>query len=197
MRCQRQYASFEKVYVQTSERRSSDLIAVRIPQTTTDITSVQCSAVVVREGERRLTAVEFQQLAAVPAAEEWFADIDNLRTRRAYQNDLTNFSSFIGLASVDDFRQVTRSRVLARRIDLEGRGLAGATIRRKFAALASLFDYLLDSNAVAGGNPVHSVRRPRIETNEGNTRPWAPTRPKRCSRRRMTCHRKACAFGHS
>ncbi|EFW77351.1 hypothetical protein ALQ03_200019 [Pseudomonas savastanoi pv. glycinea] len=124
---------------------------------------------VVLDEPRRLTAVEFQQLAAVPSAVEWFANLDNPRTRRAYQNDLTDFSSFIGLASADDFRQVTRSHVLAWRADLEQRGLAGATIRRKLAALASLFDHLLDNNAVAGGNPVHGVKRPRIESNEGKT----------------------------
>ncbi|KPX30777.1 Orf28, partial [Pseudomonas amygdali pv. eriobotryae] len=118
---------------------------------------------------RRLTAVEFQQLAAVPSAVEWFANLDNPRTRRAYQNDLTDFSSFVGLASADDFRQVTRSHVLAWRADLEQRGLAGATIRLKLAALASLFDHLLENNAVAGGNPVHGVKRPRIESNEGKT----------------------------
>jgi site-specific recombinase XerD len=28
---------------------------------------------------------------------------------------------------------------------------------------------LLDANAVVGGNPVHEVRRPKIETNEGKT----------------------------
>ncbi|EGH33059.1 Orf28, partial [Pseudomonas syringae pv. japonica str. M301072] len=66
---------------------------------------------VVSSDSSRLTAVEFQQLAAVPSAVEWFANLDNPRTRRAYQNDLTDFSSFIGLASADDFRQVTRSHV--------------------------------------------------------------------------------------
>ena len=60
---------------------------------TIDIKNVQDTAVQVRKGKRRLTAVEFQQLAAVPAAVEWFANIDNPRTRRAYQNDLTDFSS--------------------------------------------------------------------------------------------------------
>ena len=34
-------------------------------------------------GERRLTAAQFQHLAAVPASVEWFANIDNPRTRRA------------------------------------------------------------------------------------------------------------------
>ncbi|AAY39676.1 Phage integrase:Phage integrase, N-terminal SAM-like protein [Pseudomonas syringae pv. syringae B728a] len=124
---------------------------------------------VVSDDHRRLTAVEFQQLARVPSAVEWFANLDNPRTRRAYQNDLTDFSSFIVLASADDFRQVTRSHVLAWRADLEQRGLAGATIRRKLAALASLFDHLLENNAVVGGNPVHGVKRPRIESNEGKT----------------------------
>ncbi len=48
-------------------------------------------------GERQLNTVEFQQLAGV----EWFADIDNPRTRRAYQIDLEDFCSFVGLTGVD------------------------------------------------------------------------------------------------
>nr|WP_172693402.1 tyrosine-type recombinase/integrase [Pseudomonas fluorescens]AWH58504.1 Putative site-specific recombinase, phage integrase family [Pseudomonas fluorescens] len=120
-------------------------------------------------GERRLTSAEFQQLASVPAAVEWFANIDNPRTRRAYQNDLEDFCAFVGLTGADEFRAVTRAHVLAWRAQLESRGLAGATIRRKLAALASLFDHLLENNAVAGGNPVHGVKRPKIETNEGKT----------------------------
>ena len=120
-------------------------------------------------GVRRLNAAEFQQLASVPAAAEWFANIDNPRTRRAYQIDLADFCSFVGLTGADEFRAVTRAHVLAWRAQLETRGLAGATIRRKLAALASLFDHLLENNAVAGGNPVHGVKRPRIETNEGKT----------------------------
>lgn len=120
-------------------------------------------------GERRLTAAEFQHLGDVPAAVEWFANIDNPRTRRAYQIDLADFCSFVGLSAAEEFRAVTRAHVLAWRAQLEQRGLAGATIRRKLAALASLFDYLLEQNAVAGGNPVHGVKRPRIESNEGKT----------------------------
>lgn len=120
-------------------------------------------------GERRLSALEFQQLASVPAAAEWFANIDNPRTRRAYQGDLADFCGFVGLTGADEFRAVTRGHVLAWRAQLETRGLAGATIRRKLAALASLFDHLLENNAVAGGNPVHGVKRPRVESNEGKT----------------------------
>lgn len=134
-----------------------------------DLNSPQSTAVLLPIGERRLSALEFQQLAAVPAAMEWFANIDNPRTRRAYQNDLEDFCSFIGLTGAEEFRAVTRAHVLAWRAQLDSRGLAGATIRRKLAALASLFDHLLENNAVAGGNPVHGVKRPRIETNEGKT----------------------------
>ena len=134
-----------------------------------DLNPPQSTAVLLPAGERRLSAVEFQQLAGVPAAVEWFANIDNPRTRRAYQNDLEDFCSFVGLTGADEFRAVTRAHVLAWRAQLETRGLAGATIRRKLAALAGLFDHLLENNAVAGGNPVHGVKRPRIETNEGKT----------------------------
>lgn len=120
-------------------------------------------------GERRLTAAQFQHLAEVPAAVEWFASIDNPRTRRAYQGDLADFCSFVGLTAADEFRAVTRSHVLAWRAQLEQRGLAGATIRRKLAALASLFDHLLECNAVASGNPMHEVKRPKINSHEGKT----------------------------
>lgn len=134
-----------------------------------ELTLSRSTAVPLPAGERRLSAVEFQQLASVPAAAEWFANIDNPRTRRAYQNDLEDFCGFVGLTGADDFRAVTRAHVLAWRAQLETRGLAGATIRRKLAALASLFDHLLESNAVAGGNPVQGVKRPKIESNEGKT----------------------------
>lgn len=134
-----------------------------------DLNPPQSTAALSPAGERRLSAIEFQQLAAVPAAVEWFANIDNPRTRRAYQNDLEDFCSFVGLTGADEFRAVTRAHVLTWRAQLETRGLSGATIRRKLAAPASLLDHLLENNAVAGGNPVHGVKRPRIETNEGKT----------------------------
>ncbi|SEI60129.1 Site-specific recombinase XerD [Azotobacter beijerinckii] len=120
-------------------------------------------------GERRLTAAEFQDLARVPAAAEWFANLDNPRTRRAYRGDLEDFCAFVGLQAPEQFREVTRAHVLAWRKHLEQRGLSAATLRRKLAALTSLFDHLLECNAVAGGNPVHGVKRPRIESNEGKT----------------------------
>jgi site-specific recombinase XerD len=117
---------------------------------------------------RPLTAPEFHALAQVPPATEWFANIDNDNTRRAYRNDLTEFMRFVGIAAPDELRQVTRAHVLAWRKDLERRELAGSTLRRKLAAISSLFEYLSEANAVAH-NPVKGVRRPKVESYEGKT----------------------------
>ena len=123
---------------------------------------------VVPIGERRLTDVEFHQLAAVPAEAEWFANLDNPRTRRAYRIDLQDFMTFAGIRQPDEFRIVTRAHVLAWRKALEARALSGATIRRKLAALSSLFEYLCEKNAV-DFNPVKGAKRPKVDSNEGKT----------------------------
>jgi hypothetical protein len=57
--------------------------------------------------ERRLSAAEFQGLAKVPAATEWFANRDNSRTRRAYQADIADFCTLLSLDAPDQFRAVT------------------------------------------------------------------------------------------
>ncbi|MGH8327238.1 MAG: tyrosine-type recombinase/integrase [Steroidobacteraceae bacterium] len=117
---------------------------------------------------RTLTAPEFHQLAKVPPAAEWFANIDNSNTHRAYRNDLGEFMTFVGIVSPEELRLVTRAHVLAWRKDLEHRELTAGTIRRKLAALSSLFEYLSDANAVTH-NPVKGVRRPKVESYEGKT----------------------------
>jgi hypothetical protein len=47
---------------------------------------------------------------------------------------------FVGIEQLEEFRIVTRSHIIAWRKRLEARELAGATIRRKLAALSSLFE---------------------------------------------------------
>lgn len=117
---------------------------------------------------RALTASEFQRLADVPPEAQWFANLTSPQTRRAYQNDLAGFMRFTGIVKPEEFRLVTRSHVLAWRADLEKQLLSGATIRRKLAALASLYDYLCECNAVLH-NPVKGVKRPAVDTLEGKT----------------------------
>ncbi len=115
-----------------------------------------------------LSRAEFAQLAAVPPEVEWFANLGNPRTRRAYMIDLRDFMDFVGIRRPEEFRTVSRSHVIAWRKSLEGRALGGATIRRKLAALSSLFEYLCERNAVTH-NPVKGVKRPQVETYEGKT----------------------------
>jgi integrase/recombinase XerD len=115
-----------------------------------------------------LTATQFHQLAGVPPALTWFANIDNPQTRRAYQNDLTEFMAFTGIDQPEQFRIVTRAHLLVWRSELEARTLSGATIRRKLAALSSLFDYLCEVNAVIS-NPVKGVKRPKMASQEAKT----------------------------
>ncbi|EPN31079.1 hypothetical protein BB779_24575 (plasmid) [Pseudomonas viridiflava] len=52
-----------------------------------------------------------QQPATPIAAADWLANIDNPRTRRAYQNDLEDFCSVVGMAN-EELGMVTRSHIL-------------------------------------------------------------------------------------
>lgn len=115
-----------------------------------------------------LTAAQFQGLSEMPPELEWFASIESEHTKRAYRNDLQGFMRFTGIVEPVDFRIVTRAHVLAWRRTLEEQGLAGATIRRKLAALASLYEFLCERNAVTH-NPVKGVKRPKVDTYEGKT----------------------------
>jgi integrase/recombinase XerD len=117
---------------------------------------------------RLLTAERFQRLAEVPPEIEWFANLGNPSTRRAYENAIQDFMRFTGIARPEEFRAVTRAHVIAWRDDLARRALSGMTVRHRLAALSSLFEYLCEKNAVTH-NPVKGVKRPKVETYEGKT----------------------------
>ncbi len=118
--------------------------------------------------ERLLTAAEFRRLADVPPEAEWFANITNPNSKRAYKKAIGDFVRFAGVEHPEEFRTVTRAHVIAWRDDLARRGLGGATLRHRLAALSSLFAYLCDRNTVTH-NPVKGVKRPRAESGEGRT----------------------------
>lgn len=86
---------------------------------------------------RALTSAEFSRLADVPPETEWFANIDNPHTRRAYRNDLNEFMNFTGIRTPIELRLITRAHVIAWRTDLDRRQLAPGSIRRKLSALSS------------------------------------------------------------
>ena len=112
--------------------------------------------VLVVSGGRLLTDVRFQALVDVPPELEWFANISNKSTRRAYENALKDFMGFIGISQPGEFREVTRSHVIAWRDDLASRGLSSQTLRHRLAALSSLFEHLCNANTVTH-NPVKGV----------------------------------------
>jgi len=117
---------------------------------------------------RMLTAAEFHRLADVPPEVEWFANLSNASTRRAYENAVRDFMRFTGIEQPKEFRTVTRAHIIAWRDDLAGRTLGGSTIRHRLASLASLFEYLCEKNAVTH-NPVKGVERPKTESGKGKT----------------------------
>jgi len=130
----------------------------------------------IRNGERLLTNAEFTALADVPPEVEWFANIVNPNSRRAYRNDLLHFMRFTGIVRPEEFRLVSRAHVIAWRKTLEP--LAPASVRRKLSALSALFDFLCESNAVTH-NPVKGVKRPAQGANEGKTPALSDAQAKR------------------
>ena len=60
-----------------------------------------------------LTADQFQHVADVPPEIEWFVNLANKATRRAYGNALQDFMQFTGIVRPDEFRSVTRAHVIA------------------------------------------------------------------------------------
>ena len=117
---------------------------------------------------RLLTSAEFSKLKDVPPETEWFANIESPGTRRIYKVDLRDFMRFTGIEAPEEFRIITRAHVIAYRDELIRRGLQGATIRRKLAALSSLYEYLCNRNTVSM-NPVKGVSRPKVDSYEGKT----------------------------
>ena len=116
----------------------------------------------------QLTTIQFQDLAAIPPELEWFANLTNVNTWRAYQQDIKDFMAYAGVRQPEQFREITRAHVIAWRQQLTRQGLANDTIRRKLAALSSLYAYLCDRHAGLH-NPVLGVKRPRSMNREGVT----------------------------
>jgi Tfp pilus assembly protein PilN len=75
-----------------------------------------------------LTPAQFEQLADVPPEEEWLANITNLKTRRAYKEDVREFIGFTGL---QDYMRLRSRRPVARlSMSLRQEIICGQTPRR-------------------------------------------------------------------
>src|SRR4051794_13992024 len=117
--------------------------------------------------QRQLATLD--QLAAIPEEEIWLAKQKSRQTRRAYKLDVRHFMRTFGITTTDALRQVDHRAVIAwERMQREQERAAASTVRRRLAALSSLFKHLVRHGA-ASRNPVADVERPSINRDEGST----------------------------
>ncbi len=99
-------------------------------------------------------------IAAIPEEHVWLASRKSPRTRRAYRQDVEHFMRTIGIRLVNELRGMDHRAVLAWGAYMREAELAeGSTIRRRLAALSSLFKHLI-KHGVADRNPVRDVEPP-------------------------------------
>lgn len=120
-----------------------------------------------------------EALSAIPEEEVWLASQKSARTRRAYRQDVAHFMRTLGITSPEQLRQVDHRAVIAwERIMREGGGAAPSTVRRRLAALSSLFRHLVRHGTVTR-NPVVDVTRPNINREEGSTLAFSKAQARR------------------
>jgi site-specific recombinase XerD len=122
----------------------------------------------IRAPRGELTPGALELLKALPEEALWLEGQQSPRTRRAYRADVAGFMAFFGISSSDELRQMDRGAVIAYRRHLEELGTRASTVRRKLAALSSLFTHLVDRQ-VLRENPCREIRRPKVNRREGRT----------------------------
>ena len=106
------------------------------------------------EPSRQLAPLE--ALAAIPEEEIWLAKQKSAQTRRAYRLDVQHFMRALGITTTAALRQVDHRAIIAwERMQREQEGAAASTVRRRLAALSSLFKRLVRHG---GGDPSRSMR---------------------------------------
>jgi site-specific recombinase XerD len=109
------------------------------------------------------------QLAAIPEEQVWLASRKSARTRRAYHNDVAHFMRTFGIQTPEELRKIDHRAVMAwERLMREEQGSQASTVRRRLAALSSLFAHLVKFGVVEV-NPARDVERPAINRREGMT----------------------------
>jgi integrase/recombinase XerD len=110
-----------------------------------------------------------EQLANIPEEEIWLQKQKSARTRRAYRLDVRHFMRTLSIVSPEELRQADHKAVIAwERYMRETEHAASSTIRRRLAALSSLYKHLV-RHGHAPRNPVGEVERPAINRDEGAT----------------------------
>jgi integrase/recombinase XerD len=132
---------------------------------TDDITSLPT---VIDLGRRRQVST-LDHLATIPEEEIWLQKQKSARTRRAYRLDVQHFMRTLSITTPAELRQADHKAVIAwERYMRETEHAAASTIRRRLAALSSLYKHLVRHDHAAR-NPVGEVERPAINRDEGST----------------------------
>lgn len=127
------------------------------------------TVLLVEQADRTPTRTRLEALATVPEEEIWLAKQKSPRTRKAYKQDVQHFLRTIGITDPSQLRHVDHRAVIAwERLMRETEGAESSTIRRRLAALSSLFKHLVRHGEVER-NPVADVERPNINRDEGST----------------------------
>ena len=124
---------------------------------------------IINYGPQALVRTRIETLAAVPEEAVWLAKQKSPRTRRAYRADVNHFMRFCGISEPTQLRSVDHRAVIAwERSMREADAAEASTVRRRMAALSSLFKHLIEHGQI-DRNPVAAVRRPAINRDEGFT----------------------------
>jgi integrase/recombinase XerD len=119
------------------------------------------------------------QLAEIPEETIWLQKQKSARTRRAYRLDVQHFMRTLGITAPAELRQADHKAVIAwERFMRETEHAAASTIRRRLAALSSLYKHLV-RHGHAARNPVGEVERPAINREEGSTLAFAKTQARK------------------
>src|SRR5213594_343149 len=98
---------------------------------------------VVPSSRGSIQRISVDQLAGIPEEEIWLASRKSARTRRAYRNDVAHFMRTLGIRTPDELRKIDHRAVMAwERLMREEEGKEATTVRRRLAALSSLFAHL-------------------------------------------------------
>jgi integrase/recombinase XerD len=124
---------------------------------------------VVPSSRGSIERISVDQLAGIPEEEIWLASRKSARTRCAYRDDVAHFMRTLHIRTPDELRRVDHRAVMAwERLMREEQGSQASTVRRRLAALSSLFAHLMKFDVVAM-NPVRDVERPAVNRTEGMT----------------------------
>lgn len=110
----------------------------------------------------------FDSIAELPAGDKWLASISNPNTRRAYQADINSFLSTLGIHTEVQFLTVEPGHISKWIETLKANEQSPATIRRKTAAVSSMYHFFCQNNLLRI-NPAATVLRPKVESYEGKT----------------------------